>query len=149
MANPKTLIPLTERSPEEQKRIRSMGGKARYKQKVEERSLSQLVKVWANCKVKDKKQKEVLEAFGIDEPTNKALILMQLIKNLSITRASSRTIEQLIELLQEDKEKEERIKKLELENEKLQKEINGELTTGQVVVINDLGKKDGTTTKIE
>lgn len=114
----------------------SKGGKATKRNQT----IADILKQWCDQDVKDKEKITALEKLGIENPTNKSLLVLQLIKNTTNTKTSSRTIDQIIELLNEDKEKEARIKKLELENERLRKEINGELVENKVIVVGDIPK---------
>lgn len=116
----------------------SKGGKATKRNQT----IADILKQWSDQDIKDQEKIAVLERVGIKNPTNKSLLVLQLIKNTTNSKTSSRAIDQIIELLSEDKEKEARIKKLELENEMLKKQINGEVVDTKIVLINDMPKDD-------
>lgn len=137
MPNTSNLKPMNTRTPEEIKAISSKGGKAAQQKLREKRELSKLVEIWANNKLKDKDLIAQLAEYGIKDPDNKSIILLSLIKNINISRNSNRTIEQLIDLLGENREREARIRKLELENEILQKQLDGAKIEKPVIFIDD------------
>ena len=76
MANEQNLVPLTERSKEEAKRIRQMGNAAMHEARRKKKSLSELAKRIADNPA-SANDKEMLAAIGIDgeEATNNALVV--------------------------------------------------------------------------
>ncbi len=76
------LIPLTERSPEEARAIRSAGGKAAQDKLRKKRQMSELLSLYSNLPINNKKTERRLKALGFDEEdlTQKALIADAIIK---------------------------------------------------------------------
>lgn len=141
MANIETLRPVVkgQRTKEEQKIFATKGGIASGKARKQNKTIAEILKKWTESELKNTDRKK-LEELGIYEETNKALLVLPLIKQIS--KGDTKALNIAIELLREDKEKEERIKKLELENERLRKEINGELVDNKVIVIGDIPKEE-------
>lgn len=139
MANIETLRPIAkgQRTKEEQKIFATKGGIASGKARKQNKTIAEILKTWTENELKNTDRKK-LEELGIYEETNKALLVLPLIKQIS--KGDTKALNIAIELLREDKEKEARIKKLELENERLRKEISGELVENKVVVIGDIPK---------
>ena len=140
MATIENLRPIAkgQRTKEEQKAFATMGGIASGKARKQNKTIAEILKKWTESELKNTDKKK-LEELGIYEETNKALLVLPLIKQIS--KGDTKALNMAIELLREDKEKEERIKKLELENERLRKEINGELVENKVIVIGDIPKE--------
>lgn len=111
----------------------------------EKKTISKILTDWADKPLTDKHKKELKEK-GFDEATtNKALLVLPLIQNA--TKGDTKSIQMVLELMNEDKEKEIRIKKLEaeikrleLEAEKVRKEINGEIVENKIIVVSDIPK---------
>lgn len=76
------LIPLTERSPEEAHAIRSAGGKAAQDKLRKKRQMSELLSLYSNLPINDKRKEKSLKALGFDEEdlTQKALIADAIVK---------------------------------------------------------------------
>ena len=140
MANIETLRPIAkgQRTKEEQKIFATKGGIASGKVRKQNKTIAEILKTWTENELKNTDRKK-LEELGIYEETNKALLVLPLIKQIS--KGDTKALNLAIELLREDKEKEARIKKLELENERLRKEINGELVENKVIVLGDIPKE--------
>jgi hypothetical protein len=140
MANIETLRPIAkgQRTKEEQKIFATKGGIASGKARKQNKTIAEILKTWTENELKNTDRKK-LEELGIYEETNKALLVLPLIKQIS--KGDTKALNLAIELLREDKEKEARIKKLELENERLRKEINGELVENKVIVLGDIPKE--------
>ena len=118
--NPQNLIPINQRSPEEQAEIRRKGQEARWQKAKERKTLSALMKQWAEREVTER-DKQALRNLGLDEESyNKTLMIVPIIKNIS--KGDVKSIQIAMELLGEDREKELKIKKLEQEIEKLKLE---------------------------
>ena len=126
------------------------GGLKSQQVQHEKKTLAQLFTIWANGKPKPK-DLLLLESLGIDpkEATNKSLLIIPIIKNLS--KGDTKALQMAIDLLEEDKRKEAEIKKLnaeikrlELETEKLKNELNGDVTTNKIIIVNDVptGEQD-------
>ena len=75
------LIPLTERSPEEAREIRSKGGKARGEQRREKARLRKIALAIADLKCPDGKMKDALLEMGFDEEelTNDKVLVFSLL----------------------------------------------------------------------
>lgn len=72
----KNLIPLTERSEEEAHAIRSAGGKAVQEKKKQQKLMTELLTIYSDLPITDKKRKGRLKRLGIkdDDLTQKTLI---------------------------------------------------------------------------
>ena len=72
----KHLIPLTERSEEEAHAIRSAGGKAVQEKKRQQKLMTELLQIYSDLPITDKKRKGRLKRLGIEEGdlTQKTLI---------------------------------------------------------------------------
>lgn len=72
----KNLIPLTERSEEEAHAIRSAGGKAVQEKKKQQKLMTELLTIYSDLPITDKKRKGRLMRLGIkdDDLTQKTLI---------------------------------------------------------------------------
>lgn len=141
--NEQNLIPLNQRSPEEQAEIRKKAQKARWEKVRERKTLSQLMRLWAERGVSEK-DKQALRNLGLsEEDYNKTLLIAPIIKNIS--KGDIKSIQLAIELLGEDEEKNLKIKKLEQEIEKLKleqdqlKTLNSALNE-QIQIVMDVDK---------
>ena len=146
--NDHNLIPIKkgQLSKEESKERARNGGKKSVEVRRAKKTLAELFSTWAEAEVKEK-DKLLLQSLGIDDKdaTNKALLIVPIIKN--ITKGDTKTLQMAIELLNEDRKKEAEIKKLqseikrlELEAELLKKEVNGEMGTERIILVNDVPK---------
>ncbi len=72
----KHLIPLTERSEEEAHAIRSAGGKASQEKRRQQKLMTELLQIYSDLPITDKKRKGRLKRLGIEEGdlTQKTLI---------------------------------------------------------------------------
>lgn len=118
----------------------------------ENKTIADIITAWANKPLTNENKEKLKQAGFPSALTNKALLVMPLINNAF--KGDVKSIQMAMELLNEDKERETRIKKLEaeikqkevevervkLEMEKLKKEINGELVDSQVIILNDVPK---------
>lgn len=138
MANVQNLKKNPTLTTEEATRLGRLGGKASVESRRNKKTIAEILKTWTDSKLKDT-DKIKLESLGIYEETNKALLVLPLIKQIS--KGDTKALNLAIELLSEDKEKEARIRKLELENEMLKKQINGEVVDTKIVLINDMPKE--------
>lgn len=141
--NPQNLIPLNQRSPEEQAEIRRKGQQARLQKIKERKTLSTLMKQWADREVSER-DRQTLKSLGLsDDDYNKTLLIAPIIKNIS--KGDIKSIQLAIELLGEDEEKNLKIKKLEQEIEKLKLEqdqlrtLNSALNE-QIQIVMDVDK---------
>ncbi len=152
MANNQNLRPLTKEqlTPELQSERGKKGGKRSQEVQHQKKTLAQLFTIWANGKPKPK-DILLLESLGIDaeDATNKSLLIIPIIKNLS--KGDTKALQMAMDLLEEDKRKEAEIRKLnaeikrlELETEKLKNELNGDVTTNKIIIVNDVptGEQD-------
>lgn len=79
----KNLIPLTERPPEEARAIRSAGGKASQQKAKEKRQLAELLSIYADLPIGDKRIINRLKKMGIKDDdllTQKMLITDAIMK---------------------------------------------------------------------
>lgn len=78
----KHLIPLTERSEEEAHAIRSAGGKAVQEKKKQQKLMTELLQIYSDLPITDKKRRGRLKRLGIDEGdlTQKTLIADAIMK---------------------------------------------------------------------
>lgn len=78
----KHLIPLTERSEEEAHAIRSAGGKAVQEKKRQQKLMTELLQIYSDLPITDKKRKGRLKRLGIEEAdlTQKTLIADAIMK---------------------------------------------------------------------
>ena len=78
----KHLIPLTERSEEEAHAIRSAGGKAVQEKKKQQRLMSELLSIYSDLPITDKRKANRLKKLGIEEAdlSQKALIADAIMK---------------------------------------------------------------------
>lgn len=74
------LIPLSERSEEERKRIARMGVEARKKKKEQNMALQNCMRQLLEMKTNSDKKKQVLRSFGFtdEELTNRSLLMVAL-----------------------------------------------------------------------
>ena len=124
---------------EEARKNGKKGAEARAKAIKERKTIAEILEMWTNNSLKDS-DKAKLQSLGIDAETNKALLVIPLIKQIS--KGDVKALNMAMQLLGEDKEREEKIKKLELENELLRKELKGEYIEEKIVVISDVGKDE-------
>ncbi len=78
----KHLIPLTERSEEEAHAIRSAGGKACQEKRKQQKMMNELLTLYSDLPINDKRKKNRLKKLGIEESdlTQKALIADAIMK---------------------------------------------------------------------
>lgn len=72
----KHLIPLTERSEEEAHAIRSAGGKATAEKRRQQKLMTELLQIYSDLPINDKRRKNRLKRLGIEEAdlTQKTLV---------------------------------------------------------------------------
>lgn len=72
----KHLIPLTERSEEEAHAIRSAGGKAAHEKRKQQKLMTELLQIYSDLPITDKKRRGRLKRLGLEEAdlTQKTLI---------------------------------------------------------------------------
>ncbi|MBQ7670565.1 MAG: hypothetical protein IJS45_07590 [Clostridia bacterium] len=70
------LIPLTERSEEEAHAIRSAGGKAAQEKRKQQKLMTELLTIYSELPINDKRRKKRLSSLGIQEEdlTQKTLV---------------------------------------------------------------------------
>lgn len=78
----KHLIPLTERSEEEAHAIRSAGGKAAQEKRRQQKLMSELLSIYSDLPITDKRKSKRLAKLGLEEAdlTQKALIADAIMK---------------------------------------------------------------------
>lgn len=104
-------------SQEEAKKGGIKSGQVRKQKKT----VAEYLKKWADSEVIGEKNKKALQALGLsEEATNRTLLVIPLIKK--ITQGDTKALQMALELLGEDKAKEQQIKKLEAEIELLKAE---------------------------
>lgn len=92
------------------------GGRA----KAQKKTVAEYLRKWADGEVSEK-NKKALEALGLsEEATNRTLLVVPLIQKAS--KGDTKALQMALELLGEDKAKEQQIKKLEAEIELLKAE---------------------------
>ena len=137
-------------SKEESKERSRNGGLKSVEVRREKKTIADILSIWAE-KPLSEANKEAMKKAGFDEATtNKALLVLPLIKNAS--KGDIRAIQMAMDLLNEDKKKEAEIRKLEaeierlkLEAERLKREMDGDLPENRIVVVSDIPKvnRDG------
>ena len=97
----KHLIPLTERSEEEAHAIRSAGGKAVQEKKRQQRLMSELLSLYSDLPINDKRKANRLKKLGIEEAdlTQKALIADAIMRGAQ--NGNSYLIQQYLEIVGE------------------------------------------------
>ena len=128
------------------------GGKKSVEVRRAKKTMAQIFQTWAEADTTVNNQ-ELLKTLHIDDKSNKASIIIPIING--IRKGDIKSLQMARDLLNEDKRKDKEIEKLEaeiervkldnerikLENEKLRKEINGEISTNQIVIVNDIPKE--------
>lgn len=144
------LIPFTKEdlTSEKQSERGKKGGIKSQQVQREKRTLAQLFSTWADGKPRAKDIK-LLKDMGIDveDATNKSLLIVPIIQNLA--KGDTRALQMAIDLLNEDQRKQKEIEKLQaeiqrlkLEAKKLENELNGDVTTNKIIIVNDIPKVD-------
>jgi hypothetical protein len=97
MANPENLIPVTKRTPTEQKRISSLGGKATAKKKKQNKTFQELAKTLLDRKTQPKYKSIVKEIFGelVDEEVNNRVAMLAAQTKKAIDEGDSKAFELL------------------------------------------------------
>lgn len=104
-------------SQEEAKKGGIKSGQVRKQKKT----VAEYLRKWADSEVSGEKNKKTLQALGLsEEATNRTLLVIPLIKKAS--SGDMKAMQMALELLGEDKAKEQKIKKLEAEIELLKAE---------------------------
>lgn len=131
------LIPNSQRSPSEVRANSSKGGIKSGQVRKQKKTVAEYLRKWADSEVSEK-DKKVLQALGLsEEATNRTLLVIPLIKK--ITQGDTKALQMALELLGEDKAKEQQIKKLEAEIELLKAETQKlRMMTGEDREVEDL-----------
>jgi len=97
----KHLIPLTERSEEEAHAIRSAGGKAKAESDRRKKLMSELLQLYSDLPITDKRKANRLKKLGIEEAdlTQKALIADAIMRGAQ--NGNSYLIQQYLEIVGE------------------------------------------------
>lgn len=140
MANEQNLIRFTKNTARQAGHNGALVTNAKKRQK---KTIAEILAAWADREVSEK-DLEALRKLGIsDITTNKALLVLPLIKNIS--KGDVKSLQLAMELLGEDRKKEAEIKKLneeierlKLEQERLKLELSGGLEEDRVAIINDI-----------
>ena len=98
--NINNLRPFATLTEEEQKRIRSKGGKASGKRRGEASSIRKILQIWAEKPITSAKLKAQAEAMGIDTYEGRALLTLAIVQNAM--RGNSKYMEYALKLLGED-----------------------------------------------
>ncbi len=98
--NINNLRPFATLTEEEQKRIRSKGGKASGKRRGEASSIRKILQIWAEKPITSAKLKAQAEAMGIDTNEGRALLTLAIVQNAM--RGNSKYMEYALKLLGED-----------------------------------------------
>lgn len=115
------LIPNSARTPSERRENATKAGIASGKARRQKKTVAEYLKKWADSEVSGEKNKKALQALGLsEEATNRTLLVIPLIKK--ITQGDTKALQMALELLGEDKAKEQQIKKLEAEIDLLKAE---------------------------
>ena len=94
MANDQNLIPITKRTPREQKEISSKGGKASAEAKRRRKSMKEQAELLLSLSVQSPSAKEMMTKLGIeeDEQTNQMAILISML-NTSLDKKSKAKVQ--------------------------------------------------------
>lgn len=97
----KNLVPLTERSEEEAHAIRSAGGKAKAESDRRKKLMSELLQLYSDLPITDKRKANRLKKLGIEEAdlTQKALIADAIMRGAQ--NGNSYLIQQYLEIVGE------------------------------------------------
>ena len=131
------LIPNSARTPSERRENATKAGIASGKARRQKKTVAEYLQKWADGEVSEK-NKKALEALGLsEEATNRTLLVVPLIQKAS--KGDTKALQMVLELLGEDKAKEQQIKKLEAEIELLKAETQKlRMMTGEDREIEDL-----------
>ena len=129
MGNEKNLIPNSERTPEELREMTRKGGIASGKARRKKADLKKAFETILQADVSSNKTKEQLESLGFEATNEMALAMVMMQKAM---KGDVRAFEQISKLTATDakdsldkKEQRERIKAIQLENEKRKSVIGG------------------------
>ena len=129
MGNEKNLIPNSERTPEELREMTRKGGIASGKARRKKADLKKAFETILQADVSSNKTKEQLENLGFEATNEMALAMVMMQKAM---KGDVRAFEQISKLTATDakdsldkKEQRERIKAIQLENEKRKSVIGG------------------------
>lgn len=97
----KNLVPLTERSEEEAHAIRSAGGKAKAESDKRKKLMSELLQLYSDLPITDRRKANRLKKLGIEEAdlTQKALIADAIMRGAQ--NGNSYLIQQYLEIVGE------------------------------------------------
>jgi hypothetical protein len=95
----KDLIPLNQRTKEEQKEICSKGGKKSGEVRREQKTYREMAKAMLSATIKDKKMLEEMQAYGLTDTDIKAYTLLGMIK--ASADGSHQAFDRLMELVGE------------------------------------------------
>ena len=97
----KNLVPLTERSEEEAHAIRSAGGKAKAESDRRKKLMSELLQLYSDLPITDKRKAKRLKKLGIEEAdlTQKVLIADAIMRGAQ--NGNSYLIQQYLEIVGE------------------------------------------------
>ena len=131
------LIPNSARTPSERRENATKAGIASGKARRQKKTVAEYLRKWADSEVSEK-NKKALEALGLsEEATNRTLLVVPLIQKAS--KGDTKALQMVLELLGEDKAKEQQIKKLEAEIELLKAETQKlRMMTGEDREVEDL-----------
>ena len=95
----KDLIPLNQRTKEEQKKIASMGGKKSGQVRREQKTYREMAKAMLSATITDENILKELQAYGLSETDVKAYTLLGMIK--ASGNGSHNAFDRLMELIGE------------------------------------------------
>lgn len=145
MANEQNLRPIHkgDLTIEECRERARNGGKKSVEVRRAKKTMAEMLQSWADCKLQNKGEISKLKEMGFDVDesiTNKMSLLIPLLDNVK-KKGDMKSMQMIVEMLNEDKKKEAEIRKLEAEIEKLKKETSGEITDTKITIINDIPKE--------
>lgn len=94
--NDKNLIPFNKLAESKQREIQSKGGKARVKQRQEQKTYREMAKAMLSAQITDTQMLEELQRYGISETDVKAYTLLGMIK--ASAGGSHNAFDRLLEL---------------------------------------------------
>lgn len=98
--NVKNLRPFAALTEDEQREIRSKGGKASGRKRGEASTIRKILQIWADKPITSAKLRKEAEAFGIDTNEGRALLTLAILQNAM--RGNSKYMEYALKLLGED-----------------------------------------------
>ena len=133
MANESNLIPNSERTPSELREMTKNGGIASGRARRKKSNLKKAFETILQANVASEKMKSTLESLGFEATNEMALAMVMMQKAMKGDVRAFEQISKLTSLETKDsldkKEQKQRIRALELENQKREQSLSGENTT--------------------